>query len=439
MNGEKYLGNTHNMERWTPRVRLRFGTCPPCRLDKCFSRCGKWDMGKTAISKLGVAIVATILCGAAMGQELQGGAVEPVVIPYTAADASRITFASNLFVEPCGGCNYDSSAGGYFLWGPDNCTSPDRLEWLAVPFIASATGVPKRISAAIILTDPTRCPENNVTLSIYTDACYPTGPGEPLVSGIATAVEAPCDLAVARLHNAPSLTKGTKYWVVATTNARQSGLDSNWYGSNNAQYAVNLGDGWQQFAGGTPAFMVQGSSTVLSQTLPDASHPALGGNLFIDPCTGCNYDPNGLGFPVFGPENCTSPGTTTWLGVPFVAARSGVPKRISASIILYNPTFCPENRVTLSLYTDNCGLGPGTPLVSGIATVPTAPCDLAVARLRNAPTLTEGTKYWVVATTNEQQAGLNALWYGSNDNQIGLNLGDGWTQFGSVIPGFMVQ
>ena len=384
-------------------------------------------------------IVVAVACGALVAEEPEfvlGGNVNG---SHEALEARRITFGSNLFVEPCSSCNYDSSAGGYAVVGPDNCLAPGTTQWLAVPFIASATGVPKRISAAIILTDPTRCPENNVTLSLYTDACYPTGPGEPLVSGIATAVEAPCDLAVARLSNAPTLTKGTKYWVVATTSAQQSGLDSNWYGSNNAQYALNLGDGWQQFAGGTPAFMVQGSSTVFSKTQPDASHPAFGGNLFVDPCTGCNYDSRVPSFPVWGPENCTSPGATVWIGVPFVAAKSGIPKRIAASIILYNPTFCPENKVTLSLYTDNCGLGPGTPLVSGIATVPTAPCDLAVARLRNAPTLTEGTKYWVVATTNERQAGLDANWYGSNNGQIGLNLGDGWTQFGSVIPGFMVQ
>lgn len=389
---------------------------------------------------VGGTLLSIVACGAVMAEQpefvLDGNPNGTQTVP----EMRGITFGSNLFLEPCSSRKYDASAPGYFLWGPDNCTSAGRLEWLAVPFIASATGVPERVSAAIILTDPTHCPENSVTLSVYTDACYPTGPGQPLVSGIATAVSAPCHLAVARLDKAPVLTRGTKYWVVATTNAEQSGLDSNWYGSNDAQYAVNLGDGWQQFAGGTPAFMVQGSGTGLSQMLPAASHPVFGGNLFVDPCTGCNYDDtNGPGFPVYGPENCASPGTTTWLGVPFVAARSGVPERISASVILYDPVSCPQNKVTLSLYTDNCGLGPGTLLVSGIATVPTAPCDLAVTRLRNAPPLTEGTKYWVVATTNEQQAGLEANWYGSNDGQNGLNLGYGWMQFGSDIPGFMMQ
>ncbi len=395
-------------------------------------------MGKTAISKLGVAIVATILCGAAMGQELQGAADEPVVIPYAVPDAARIVFGNNLISDPCAICNY-SDGGGYAVLGPDNCYLPGTTQWLAGTFIAAATGVPERISAAIILKDLVNCTENEVTLSIYTDACYPRGPGQPLVSGIATVPEAPCDLAVARLPNAPILTRGTKYWVVATTNGQQSGLGSNWYGSNNAQFAFNTGTGWQHFTGGTPAFMVQGSGTVFSKTAPDAAHSAFGGNLFVDPCTGCNYDPNAPGFEVRGPNNCTSPGTIHWEAVPFVAARSGVPRRISASILLRHPVDCPENRVTLSLYTDNCDLGPGTPMVSGVATVPIAPCDLAVAKLRNAPALTKGTKYWVVATTNAQQSGLDTLWYGSNGAQFGLNSGFGWIQFSAVTPAFLVQ
>ena len=124
-----------------------------------------------------------------------------------------------------------------------------------------------------------------------------------------------------------------------------------------------------------------------------------------------------------------------WTAVPFVASKSGVPRRISAPIILHNPAKCPYNKVTLSLYTDNCDLGPDTPLASGIATVPTAPCDLAVARLRNAPALVQGVKYWVVATTNDQQVGLDATWYASNDAQFGLNPGFGWLQFTAGTPG----
>ncbi len=395
-------------------------------------------MSKTPVRKISVAILALMACGEALAQELSEVTEDSITIPYTAAEGTRATFGSNLVRDPCTTCKY-SEAGGYFLWGLENCTSPGRAEWLAVPFIASATGVPERISAAVILADPATCPTNKVRLSIYSDAGYPTGPGKRLVSGTATVPEAPCALAMAKLKDAPVLTEGTKYWVTATTTEQQAGLNANWYGSNDAEYANNLGSGWQQFAGGTPAFKVEGSSTVFSEPKTGNSPTAFGGNLYVDPDNGCNYDPNGSGFDVWGPENCTSPGTRKELAVPFVAARSGVPTRISASLILRNPAFCLDNQVTLSLYTDDCGQGPGTPLVSGVATVPAAPCDLAVAELRDAPALTRRTKYWVVATTNARQAALTAGWYGSNNGQISVNAGFGWIQFGSVSPGFMVQ
>src|SRR5437870_4051965 len=227
-------------------------------------------MKRSWIKKTGLAIFATLAYGAAMGQDPEIAPGRSDVGTSQCPDASPIKFGSNLFRTPCNTCRY-SDGGGYFLWGPDNCFSPGTTQWLAVPFIAAVTGVPDRISAAIILADPAKCPTNQVRLSIYSDACYPRGPGKRLVSGVATVPKAPCAFAVAQLGNAPTLTKGTKYWVAATTTAPQAGLDANWYGSNNAQYANNLGAGWQQFTGGTPAFKVEGSGTLLSDAAPDAS------------------------------------------------------------------------------------------------------------------------------------------------------------------------
>jgi hypothetical protein len=396
-------------------------------------------MGVCVAWRIGWAFLGMLACGAVMAQG-------PEMIPDRHASdapdtpiASTIVFGSNLISDPCARCNY-SDDGGYALLGPDNCYVPGTTQWLAGTFIASATGVPTQISVPIILKDPTHCPTKTVTLSIYTDACYPIGPGTPLVSATATIPQTACGLTVAKLPNsAPILTKGTKYWVVGTTNAQQAGLDSNWYGSNNSQNALNTGAGWQRFTGGTPAFEVEGSGIGLYQAPTDAAHPAFGSNLFVDPCTGCNYNSNSPGFDVRGPDNCTFPGMLHWEAVPFIASKSGVPRRISASIILKNPAKCPYNRVTLSLYTDNCDVGPDTPLASGIATVPTAPCDLAVARLRNAPALTQGVKYWVVATTDDQQAGLDATWYGSNAAQYALSPGYEWIQFSTATPAFLVQ
>ena len=377
-------------------------------------------------------------------------AQEPEIVPDGNAKyvpdspvASTIIFGSNLISDPCATCNY-SDGGGYAVIGPDNCFVPGTTQSLAGTFIASATGVPEQISAPIILRDPSDCPTNTVTLSIYTDACWPIGPGTPLVSAVATVPAAPCALAVAKLPNTPTLLiKGTKYWAVATTNAQQVGLDSNWYGSNNSQYTYNTGTGWQHFTGGTPAFMVEGSGIGLSQAAADVSNRAFGSNLFVDPCTGCNYDApsNGssTGLDVRGPDNCAHPGMLHWGAVPFIASKSGVPRRISVPIILRNPAKCPYNQVTLSLYTDNCDIGPDTPLASGIATVPKAPCDLAVARLAHAPALVQGVKYWVTATTSDQQAGLDATWYASNAAQFGGNLGFGWLQYTDGTPAFLVQ
>jgi hypothetical protein len=393
-------------------------------------------MGVSTGARICGALLGMLACGAVLAQ---GRAIASSESAGAGPVAATVIFGTNLISDPCATCNY-SDDGGYALLGPDNCYVPGTTQWLAGTFIASATGVPKQISVPIVLKDPSNCPTKAVTLSIYSDACYPNGPGTPLVSATATIPQAACALTVAKLPNsAPVLTKGTKYWVVATTNAQQVGLDSNWYGSNNSQAAYNTGTGWYRFTGGTPAFMVEGSGIGLSQTSIGASDRAFGGNLFVDPCTGCNYDPNGAGFDVRGPDNCTDPGMLHWEAVPFIASKSGVPRGISAAIILRDPIDCPYNKVTLSLYTDNCDVGPDTPLASAIATVAAAPCDLAVARLRNAPALVQGVKYWVVATTDDQQAGLDATWYGSNDAQYALSPGFEWIQFSTVTPAFLVQ
>ncbi|HEY2711004.1 MAG TPA: hypothetical protein VGI60_00700 [Chthoniobacterales bacterium] len=171
-----------------------------------------------------------------------------------------------------------------------------------------------------------------------------------------------------------------------------------------------------------------------------ASHPAFGGNLFVDPCTGCNYNPDVAGLDVRGPDNCTWPGQTASLAVPFVAQRTGVPRRISAAILLHNATNCRYNKVTLSLYTDNdCNGTPGIPLVSAQATVPQGSCELAIAKLHNSPQLTRGVRYWVTATATAAQARLDASWYVSNSGQFAVDLGDGWTEFSAGTPVFLVE
>src|SRR5439155_17536151 len=135
------------------------------------------DMDRAAAAKICLGIVAALACGAVLAEEPEivlGGNLNG------SQTARRVTLGSNLFVEPCNSCNYDSNDNGPAVVGPDNCLSPGTTQWIGVPFIAAATGVPKQISVPLIVRDPRNCPSREVTLSIYTDACSPTGPGTPL-------------------------------------------------------------------------------------------------------------------------------------------------------------------------------------------------------------------------------------------------------------------
>jgi hypothetical protein len=411
---------------------------PAPEIDMSIQKWGNDSMGNGKFIQIGAAILLTNICGTLMAQQLE----QNHSTNNTTPDTGRITtFGGNFVGDPCRACKYDPEPSGYAVWGPNNCTIPGKLQWEAVPFIAAVGGVPDRIATSIIMDNPS-CPGNKVTLSIYSDACYPEGPGGLLVSGEATVASSSCDSAVAKIRNGPSLVQGVKYWITATTTSQQSALDSRWYASNDAQLAYNLGDGWVQSTAATPSFIVQGraSGDTVNITQADRSARRLfGSNLFVDPCTGCNYDPDAGGFDVRGPDNCTLAGQTHWEAVAFVAKRTGVPQRIVAPIILNKPDICPQNRVTLSIYTDNCGEGPGKLLVSGEATAPSSPCEMAVAKLRNAPSLTKNVKYWITATTTASQSALDASWFASNNAQLALADSFGWFQFSAGTPAFEVQ
>src|SRR5450432_771561 len=219
-------------------------------------------MDKTIIRKISLAVFSALACGAVNANVARGAAPDP----------SQVTFGSNLYVDPCWPCKYYPNPSGFFVWAPNNCSSPGQVQRVAIAFIAAATGVPERISASIILHSPTNCPTNKITLSLYTDACYPTGVGTLLASGEATVPAAPCGLAVAKLRNAPALTAGTKYWVAATTSLEQAGLDAEWYSTNSAQLAENLGEGWVEGVGNVVGAIITALTNNPNFTKPD---PAL--------------------------------------------------------------------------------------------------------------------------------------------------------------------
>jgi hypothetical protein len=212
-------------------------------------------------------------------------------------------------------------------------------------------------------------------------------------------------------------------------------------------FVATLALGTMAFAGGSQNLRTAPGRSVVSSMSTDSTLAVpFGNNLVLDACTGCNYDSLSGGYYVWGTNNCESPGTTQWIAVPFYSAKAGIPRKISASINLDNACTSTSSKVTLSIYSDACaGAGnlsaPGTSLVGGAATVPAAPCAVANATLRNAPSLTLGTKYWVVATTSgATQDGLSAIYYASNPSLIGGDVANGgWFSFSGLVPGFTVQ
>src|SRR5690242_19163720 len=84
----------------------------------------------------------------------------------------------------------------------------------------------------------------------------------------------------------------------------------------------------------------------------DSAPPAgtFGGNLVVDPCTGCNYDSVSGGYYVWGTNNCISPGTTQWIGARFISSKTATTKQVLASITLDPACSTATTQVTLSIY-----------------------------------------------------------------------------------------
>src|ERR1051325_2406692 len=122
-----------------------------------------------------------------------------------------------------------------------------------------------------------------------------------------------------------------------------------------------------------------------------------GGNLETNTCTGCNFDEVNGGYYVWGSMNCEGSGVTQWIGVPFVAKKTGTTRTVTAAIELDNACTSTGTQVTLGIYTDDCTTGPGVLLASAVARVSPGPC--ITTRARVAASLTAGTRYWVAATT----------------------------------------
>jgi hypothetical protein len=214
-------------------------------------------MNQTYIKKIGLATLAVLLTGGALfAQNLKVAPGRQSIVPYRNPDSTDAPpFFSNLVVDPCTSCNYDSVSGGYYVWGTNNCEASAVNQWIAIPFVAAKNGVPKMLEASVVL-DVCNTTATKFTLSVFTDSC--AGPGTLVAgdTGVATAPAAPCALAVARIRAGTALVQGTTYWLCATTTSpSQDSFSGIWYASNPARigYVVGATTPWAFFSGLVPA------------------------------------------------------------------------------------------------------------------------------------------------------------------------------------------
>ena len=199
------------------------------------------------------------------------------------------------------------------------------------------------------------------------------------------------------------------------------------------------------------AFAQQGKLTsgpykgpMMPMVTPDAPDAApFYTNFETNACTGCTYG-EANGFLVLGPLNCGIANATQWLAYPFISKKTGTTRQLILAITDWSICTPTVHGITVQIMGDNCSGAPDTTNVLGTATtnVPTAPCLTARARL--AASLTAGTTYWVVVTTDttSSQMGTTAVWWETNPGRQSYNLndGNGWIAFGVGGPGaFSVQ
>jgi hypothetical protein len=162
-------------------------------------------------------------------------------------------------------------------------------------------------------------------------------------------------------------------------------------------------------------------------------------------CTSCNYS-SANGFLVLGPSNCGISGATQWLAYPFVSKKTGAVKKALLAITDWSICTPTSHGFTVGIYTDACGMVPGT-LIGTVTTAsaPAAPCLLATANfVGHGVSLTVNTRYWVVVTTDATptQTATTAVWWETNpaEGSFNLNDGNGWLAGPTGAPGaFQVQ
>ena len=141
----------------------------------------------------------------------------------------------------------------------------------------------------------------------------------------------------------------------------------------------------------------------------------------VDPCTGCNYDS-----PVMvtlrtsmcvGPDNCNSSSLINWICRSIsLPSKSGAPtSNFGVPLFCHNPAKCPVQQSDAKSLHGQLRSRTGHAVSVRDSHCPDMlPCDLADRETAQLASFGSGCKVsGNVATTNDQQVGLDANWYAS--------------------------
>jgi hypothetical protein len=130
-----------------------------------------------------------------------------------------------------------------------------------------------------------------------------------------------------------------------------------------------------------------------------------------------------------------------WIGIPFTNKVADHATMLQAAIGYDSGT----KRVVLAVYSDSPGVGPGTLLAMGSATmVPNTGtcCQLVTVHLAGTGlALAANTKYWLVAQSDDTHApDFEGVWQASYSSDIGGNVANGgWFTFSGLVPAGAVK
>ncbi len=386
------------------------------------------DMSRTTVKKNILTMLLVLLAGGAVvAQQIAPVESSELVVPYdeaSAPGAPDIIF-SNL--DPLADNRFNSDP--FFAFGVSGKSASGETEvWDAIRFIPKVGAQAKVLMAAIGYISGTKL----VNLGIYSDNGNGTV-GTVLPGGQGSTTEMPdvgdcCQLAKVTLAgDGVSLTAGTTYWLVATSDDVNGPTFSGaWRVSNRAAYAsFSPPFPWDPQAGQWPAAQIRGTRVQalgldkpahIEVSSPEVRVPAANiTTIFtnLGPSSTDRYD-SFNGIPVAGNNVPFEP--ELWQAVRFTARTDSQAKTLAAAIGYISGT----RKVNLGIYGDIGGTV-GTLLPGGQGSTTEIPdsgvcCELAKVKLPGAGVaLIAGTQYWLVASPDNVNApDFKGLWQFSN-------------------------